>query len=145
MRLKCVDDLDKRDSRWSVAGTTRREAKRCAIEATLPLHSRISCRDVERDDRILGSYPYYEQHEYRYWPHRTVACATKGHGRVPASQADPIRCHSLVWDRHRNAVLVLLPELAQMAVDNAADYRFGCAGLDTYEVEIEGADQGVRF
>ena len=95
--------------------------------------------------RVLGSYPYYETHEYLYWPRRTVACATKGRGRVPADQADPMRCHTLVWDRHRNAVLALVPKLAQIAASHAAEYRFGCAGLDTPEVEIEGAELGVPF
>jgi hypothetical protein len=89
--------------------------------------------------RLIGSSADYYVYEFRYWRGKTVACFTR---KVTEDGDGPLTCHTVFWDRHREAVLSMLPELARLS---AANNRIGCDGLDTGIVELEGAEQGQAF
>jgi hypothetical protein len=89
--------------------------------------------------RLVGSSVDYYVHEYRYWSGKTVACSIR---KVTEDGDGPLTCHTVFWDRHREAVLSMLPELAQLS---AANYRIGCGGLDTGSVGLEGTAHGQAF
>jgi hypothetical protein len=89
--------------------------------------------------RLVGSSVAYYVHEYRYWRGKTVVCAIRG---VTENGDGPLICHTVLWDRHRYAVLLMLPALAQLS---RANNQIGCGGLDTGSVELEGSEQGQLF